>query len=635
MPSPIFQLTDTWNVTTTVFYGIALDVNNVASASGSRLLRLATNGVTQFSVDPSLGIRVGNPAGGNTGYGTINASGYFIEGAPIGATYATLNSPIFTGDPQAPTPATADNDTSIATTAFVKNQGYATLVAPTFSGFVSVPTAAQGDNSQRAASTAYVDAGLATKQPLDDDLTTLSGLTGTNTIYFRSGPGAWTPVVMGGNMSFAGGILNSVGGAGGGNVSSSGLITVGQIARWHSSFEIESVDFSTMGIAPLASPTFTGDPKAPTPATADNDTSIATTAFVKANLGSYLPLAGGTLTGNLTVNGGLIVGSTSTFNGIATFTVSPEVFPASGQSAGYRIRIQGAATGTLSYLNNAALRWTVQGVAPSTEGGSNTGSDFQITRYNDAGTLLDTPLQIGRVDGATLISKANPNLILAKTASGQQNMLIGRTGANPRWALIPGDGSAEGGSNTGSDFQITRYNDAGGIIDTPFIMSRANAAATFGGRIIPSGGIQGKLDGSVAATPFVGELLVAAVASSAAAALTNATNTPFLQLPLGPGDYDVWGMIGLTGSAGTIIQYILGGMNVGVSGTSPNMDNGGAVYIPMMGATPFTYISQIGYTLPAIQVLTSGSVTVWLNAFVGFTPGSVNAFGYIKARRVR
>ena len=36
--------------------------------------------------------------------------------------------------------------------------------------------------------------------------------------------------------------------------------------------------------APLASPTFTGDPKAPTPATADNDTSIATTAHVQANM---------------------------------------------------------------------------------------------------------------------------------------------------------------------------------------------------------------------------------------------------------------------------------------------------------------------------------------------------------------
>jgi hypothetical protein len=38
------------------------------------------------------------------------------------------------------------------------------------------------------------------------------------------------------------------------------------------------------GQAPLASPVFTGDPRAPTPATADNDTSIATTAYVQANI---------------------------------------------------------------------------------------------------------------------------------------------------------------------------------------------------------------------------------------------------------------------------------------------------------------------------------------------------------------
>jgi microcystin-dependent protein len=35
-------------------------------------------------------------------------------------------------------------------------------------------------------------------------------------------------------------------------------------------------------VAPRDSPTFTGDPKAPTPPTADNDTSIATTAYVRA-----------------------------------------------------------------------------------------------------------------------------------------------------------------------------------------------------------------------------------------------------------------------------------------------------------------------------------------------------------------
>jgi microcystin-dependent protein len=52
--------------------------------------------------------------------------------------------------------------------------------------------------------------------------------------------------------------------------------------------------------APLANPVFTGDPQAPTPATADNDTSIATTAFVKAQ--GYVLKAGDTMTGGLTIN---------------------------------------------------------------------------------------------------------------------------------------------------------------------------------------------------------------------------------------------------------------------------------------------------------------------------------------------
>jgi len=51
-------------------------------------------------------------------------------------------------------------------------------------------------------------------QPLDDDLTTISGLTGANTIYYRSGPGAWTPVVVGTGLTFTGGTLTATGGAG-------------------------------------------------------------------------------------------------------------------------------------------------------------------------------------------------------------------------------------------------------------------------------------------------------------------------------------------------------------------------------------------------------------------------------------
>ena len=69
--------------------------------------------------------------------------------------------------------------------------------------------------------------------------------------------------------------------------------------------------------APIASPTLTGVPTAPTPATADDSTKIATTAFVKANLsvmgnGTVTSIIAGTgLTGGTITNSGTIAHATS------------------------------------------------------------------------------------------------------------------------------------------------------------------------------------------------------------------------------------------------------------------------------------------------------------------------------------
>lgn len=60
---------------------------------------------------------------GRTG-AVVAASGDYSVSQITGA--APLASPAFTGTPTAPTPATSDNSTNIATTAFVKAQGYAT-----------------------------------------------------------------------------------------------------------------------------------------------------------------------------------------------------------------------------------------------------------------------------------------------------------------------------------------------------------------------------------------------------------------------------------------------------------------------------------------------------------------------------
>lgn len=86
---------------------------------------------------------------------------------PQAAALAPINSPTFTGSPKAPTPFTSDNTVSIATTAFVKNQGYAPAASPTFTGDPKAPTPAVGDNDTSIATTAFVKAALSTMVETD------------------------------------------------------------------------------------------------------------------------------------------------------------------------------------------------------------------------------------------------------------------------------------------------------------------------------------------------------------------------------------------------------------------------------------------------------------------------------------
>jgi hypothetical protein len=97
------------------------------------------------------------------------------------------------------------------------------------------------------------------------------------------------------------------------------LVTPVSVANGGTGATSAPAALTSLGAAPIASPAFTGIPTTATsPPTADNTTKLATTAFVKAQAyvtgGPYLPLAGGTLTGGLTVgtaaapSGGLLAG---------------------------------------------------------------------------------------------------------------------------------------------------------------------------------------------------------------------------------------------------------------------------------------------------------------------------------------
>jgi hypothetical protein len=442
---------------------------------------------------------------------------------------APLASPVFTGDPTAPTPATADNDTSIATTAFVKAQGYVTS-----SGVTSV--------------------------------------TGTAPVVSSGGT---TPAI---SMAAAGASVD-------------GYLTSSDWTVFNSK-------------APLANPVFTGDPQAPTPVTADNDTSIATTAFVKAQGyvttaqadGNYVNKVGSqsmqgplwidtdlgvnvnlNISGNTTLYGPLYVENTSefnantTFNGVANTIMGALTLGGDPTSALHAATKQyvdntvaggaylpltgGTLTGTLSLvpasgfstlsLNKASkiapgdntqivayaggngvaanLRWTIR-FTQAAESTGNAGSDFYLNSYDDAGALIGSALTITRSTALATV-KGDPTAALGIATKQYADTKVSATGnasiggeltvTSGTYGSIKLGHTGSGGANniygsedgaylwqiqmpeaTSNDFVILRYNPAGTFADIPFRISQATGNTTFIGAVgvggnAPAGMING------------------------------------------------------------------------------------------------------------------------------------------------
>jgi hypothetical protein len=83
----------------------------------------------------------------------------------------------------------------------------------------------------------------------------------------------------------------------------------------------------------------------------------------------------------------------------------------------------------------------------------------------------------GTVQAATLAlgsdSQASALYLLLDTAAGQYRRITYRTAGLDVWSLYT-DNSAQSGGNTGSNFQLDRYDDAGIYLGTPIIINRAN-----------------------------------------------------------------------------------------------------------------------------------------------------------------
>lgn len=142
---------------------------------------------------------------------------------------------------------------------------------------------------------------------------------------------------------------------------------------------------------------------------------------------------------------------------------------------------------------DGSLRWVQRLGNTTAEGGSNAGSDYTISRYDDAGALLGQAMMIVRKNGYAVLGPGTPRaatlsdatsgyavLELNNSGSGQGNFILGDTNGSLRWSMELGSTAAESGSNIGSNFSLERFSDAGSPLGKTLQINRRNGAATFG-----------------------------------------------------------------------------------------------------------------------------------------------------------
>jgi hypothetical protein len=192
---------------------------------------------------------------------------------------------------------------------------------------------------------------------------------------------------------------------------------------------------------------------------------------------NYLPLTGGTLTGNLTLPNIRVGGPSSSTPPLPADLLNPNAFSSEYVTMGhYAFNAYVSSSGpSWKYLQNGyAGNMYVDGsgnlqliLLPSgTAGAVASGSTFFTFGQNGWLSLSG---------GFAVNSSGSPTINLNKAASGQTNDIYGLKASVARWLLRLGDDHAETGSgNTGSDFIVYRFNDAGSALDAPFSVSRAS-----------------------------------------------------------------------------------------------------------------------------------------------------------------
>jgi hypothetical protein len=512
-------------------------------------------------------------------------------------------SPVFGGEPRAPTPGPQSNSSRLATTAFVTSAlgaltlDFAPIDSPAFTGVPTAPTPPLGSSDATLATTAFVQTAVA-------DST--AGVASFNT---RTG----IVTLTGADITNAGGaVLNSP--------AFTGTPTAPTAAPGTSTTQLATTAFvlTESGFAPLASPAFTGIPTAPTPTPGTNTTQLATSAFVVSALAG-INIGVATFNGrqgavslianDITAAGGAILASPA-FTGTPTAPTPPP-----GDSS-TRLATTAYVQTSSGFAPIASPAFTGVPTAPTAALGTNT-LQLATTAFvlNEiASSTAGVASFNGRTGAVTL----------------QANDLTAAGGALLNSPALTGSPSAPTAALGTSTTQLA----------TTAFVAAATAAATAGGPFLPLAGgvltgpltpsvagIVGSTLGNNAASGAVGEYLTAGWGPIG---MTSGTPTQIGALGLTAGDWDVWGGLYIEGGTSTSITVINGWLNNSAANPGPGPGFG---YLQISGGGGLAVNS--GVALQPVRMVNAAAFTVFLTGVLGFSGGTANTGGWLAARRRR
>lgn len=420
-------------------------------------------------------------------------SGKLIKDSGINlSSKADLASPVFTGNPQAPTPTPGDSDTSIATTAFVT-----AAVGALPGGDVFGPAGAT-DNAP-----AVYD-GVTGKLIKEISYATFKNNLGLGNVDNTSDANkpvsiAQAAAIAAGDSAIAADLAAHEADTNNPHAVTQTQVGLGNVDNTSDvNKPVSTAQQTALDLkANIASPTFTGNPQAPTPAPGDNDTSIATTAFVTAAVGNVIAAA-----------------DAMVYKGAIDASTNPN-YPAADAGHVYKISVAGkigGASGINVEVGDTILA-TVDGSAAGNQ--ATVGANWTIVQAN-----LD-----GAVIGPASVTSGNPAVFNGTTGKLIAEVTFGAFKTS--LALVKGDvglGNVDNTSDANKPVSIAQQ--------IALDLKADIASPTFTGDPKAPTAAPGDNDTSIATTAFVTAAVTAgAVAFSSTTEVltgtaTNKANTP-------------------------------------------------------------------------------------------------------------